>query len=67
LQTDRSSRDDRISHRHWQGIAAFKYQTEPSSTLLARAAPAGSVLLLWLAGLGGLLWRASHRLGKAQP
>jgi len=66
LQTDRSSRDDRISHRHWQGIAAFKYEPQPSSALLARALPVGGVLLIWLAGLGGLLGWATHRLGKAK-
>lgn len=64
LKTDRSSRDDRISHVHWQGIAAFRYVAEGPIALLRRAAPAGLVLLAWSALLCGALVLATRRLGR---
>lgn len=67
LQTDRSSRDDRISREHWQHIAPFEHRAEPAASLLQRAAPAGALLLGWLAALAGLLVLATRRLAKGQP
>ncbi|KPF50871.1 ABC transporter permease [beta proteobacterium AAP121] len=67
LQTDRSSRDDRISRVHWQGVADFEHRPEASSSTLQRALPAAAVLLAWLIGLGGLLFWAARRLGRGQP
>ena len=67
LQTDRSSRDDRISRVHWQGIADFEHRPEAPGSTAQRALPAAAVLLAWLFALGGLLAFATRRLGKAQP
>jgi ABC-2 type transport system permease protein len=67
LQTDRSSRDDRISRVHWQGLADFEHRPEPRGATLRRALPAAAVLLAWLLGLGAAVAAAARRLGKAQP
>lgn len=67
LQTDRSSRDDRISREHWSGIADFEHQPEPVASLLRRAAPAAGVLLAWWVALGALLMLATRRLARGQP
>jgi ABC-2 type transport system permease protein len=61
---DRSSRDSRISHSHWHGVADFRYEAAPSAETLRRAAPAAGVLLLWLGVLAGLLAVATRRLGR---
>ncbi|QGW82637.1 ABC transporter permease [Variovorax paradoxus] len=61
---DRSSRDSRISHAHWHGVADFRYQAAPPAEALRRAAPAAGVLLLWLVVLAGLLAVATRRLGR---
>lgn len=62
---DRSSRDNRISHDSWHGLADFHYQAEAPGAALRRAAPAAGVLLAWLAALAGLLAVATRRLGRA--
>ncbi|RVU46316.1 ABC transporter permease [Rubrivivax rivuli] len=67
LATDRSSRDDRISRVHWQGIAGFEHRPEATGSKLLRAWPAAAALLVWLLGLGGLLLWAARRLGQGQP
>ena len=64
LQGDRSSRDNRISRTHWQGIAAFQHKAEPPGTLLARAGPAALVLLAWLAVLAAALACAVRHVGR---
>lgn len=61
--TDRSTRDSRISSANWQGFADFHYEAEPVTQAWRRAAPAGGMLLIWLAGLAGLLVLATRRLG----
>ena len=61
---DRSSRDSRISHAHWHGVAEFRYEAAPPIEALRRAAPAAGVLLLWLTALAGLLGLATRRLGR---
>lgn len=61
---DRSSRDSRISHSHWNGFADFRYEAAPPVDALRRAAPAAGVVLLWLASLAGLLGLATRRLGR---
>ena len=58
------ARSKRISHTHWQKFPAFDYQAEPLALTLRRAAPAALVLLLWLAALAGLAWRAGRRLER---
>lgn len=62
--SDRSSRDSRISAEHWQGMADFHYEAAAPREALRRAAPAAGVLLLWLAGLAGVLALAARRLGR---
>ncbi|MDH6590157.1 ABC-2 type transport system permease protein [Variovorax sp. TBS-050B] len=61
---DRSSRDSRISHAHWHGVAEFRFQAAPPAEALRRAMPAAGVLLLWLGLLAGLLTLATRRLGR---
>ena len=61
---DRSSRDSRIGHDHWHGVAEFRYEAAAPAEALRRAAPAAGVLLLWLAALAGLLALATRRLGR---
>jgi ABC-2 type transport system permease protein len=58
------ARSKRISHAHWQKFPAFEYRAEPLALTLGRAAPAALVLLLWLAALAGLAWRAGRRLER---
>jgi ABC-2 type transport system permease protein len=65
LAGDRSSRDSRISHAHWHGVADFRYEPAPPGEALHRAAPAAGVLLLWVGVLAGLLVVATRRLGRA--
>ncbi|PND38283.1 ABC transporter permease [Paucibacter aquatile] len=62
--SDRSSRDNRISATHWQGMADFQYEPAPPAEALQRAAPAAVVLLSWLAALMGALALATHHLGR---
>ena len=61
---DRSSRDSRIGHAHWHGVADFRYEAAPPVEALRRTAPAAGVLLLWLTALAGLLVPATRRLGR---
>lgn len=62
---DRSSRDNRIGHEHWQGIADFRYKAEAPADALRRALPMAGVLLAWLLALVGLLGLASRRLWRS--
>ncbi len=62
---DRSSRENRIGHEHWQGIADFRYEAEAPADALHRALPMAGVLLTWLLALVGLLGLASRRLGRS--
>ena len=64
LATDRSSRDSRISHTHWHGLAVFHHEDLAPAEALRRAAPAAGVLLIWMAGLSALLALAMRRLGR---
>ena len=64
---DRSSRDDRISHTHWAGMAPFRFQGTTPREAMARAAPAAAVLLGWLAVAIGLLSLAARRLQRSAP
>ncbi len=65
--SDRSSRDNRIAHEHWEGLAAFNHAGEPPEEALRRAAPAAGVLLLWFAAVAGGLALATRRLGRVAP
>lgn len=58
------AKNKRISHTHWQAFPAFDYRAAPLGETLGRAAPAALVLLLWLAALAGLAWRAGRRLER---
>ena len=62
--SDRSSRDNRISATHWQGMADFQYEPAPPAEALQRAAPAAVVLLSWLAALMGALALADASFGE---
>ena len=62
---DRSSRDSRISHTHWNGFADFHYEAAAPAEALRRAAPAAGVLLIWIAGLAVFLALVARRLGSA--
>jgi ABC-2 type transport system permease protein len=62
---DRSSRDSRIGHEHWQGIAEFRFGPEPPREALRRALPAAAVLAAWAgAALAVLAW-AGRRLARS--
>jgi ABC-2 type transport system permease protein len=64
---DRSSRDSRIGHQHWQGIAEFRLAAEPPGEVARRALPAAAVLLGWLAAVLALLAWAGRRLARSAP
>lgn len=64
---DRSSRDSRIGHQHWQGIAEFQLAAEPPGEVAKRALPAAAVLLGWLAAVLALLAWAGRRLARSAP
>ncbi|MBN7796015.1 ABC transporter permease [Parahaliea mediterranea] len=58
-------KENRISHAHWQAFPDFHYQPFPVDQALRRAAPAGAMLLAWLAALASLTWLLGGRLGRA--
>ena len=62
---DRSSRDNRISHAHWQGIADFRYEPESAREAIARAMPAAGVLVGWACAAFALLVWAGRRLARS--
>ncbi|KQY80975.1 DUF3526 domain-containing protein [Pelomonas sp. Root1444] len=64
---DRSSRDSRIGHEHWQGIAEFRLEPEPPREALRRALPAAGVLLGWVVAALALLGWAARRLARSAP
>jgi ABC-2 type transport system permease protein len=62
MAEDRSSRDNRISRRHWDGLAQFQYLPEDPDNALRRTAPAAAVLLAWVVAGACLLAWATRRL-----
>jgi ABC-2 type transport system permease protein len=64
---DRSSRDSRIGHEHWQGLADFHHEPEPARAAVLRALPAAGVLLAWAGAVLGLLAWAGRRLARRAP
>ncbi len=64
LAGDRSSRDDRISRAHWQGIAGFSHRAEAAAPRLARALPAAGVMGAWLVTLTAACAWAGRRLTR---
>lgn len=58
-------KENRISHDHWQVFPAFHFEAAPLAATLRDVAPAGAMLLAWLAVLAALTWIASARLGRA--
>ncbi|PZQ00906.1 MAG: ABC transporter permease [Variovorax paradoxus] len=64
LAGDRSSRDNRIGAEHWHDLAMFHFEPTPPAQALRVAAPAGAMLLLWLAGLCAALAGATRRIGR---
>lgn len=64
---DRSSRDNRIGHAHWQGIAEFNLPPEPPGEVARRALPAAGVLLGWVGAVLALLAWAGRRLAGSTP
>ena len=62
---DRSSRDNRIGHGHWQAIADFHHEAEPARDALRRALPAAGVLGAWALAAGALLVWAGRRLARS--
>jgi ABC-2 type transport system permease protein len=58
-------RENRVSHAHWRAFPAFHYAPPPLDDTVRRAAPAGAVLLLWLAVLAGAAWHAASRLARS--
>ncbi len=58
------ARENRVSREHWQRFPAFRYRPPPLDDTLRRAAPAGAILVFWLAGLGTLAWLLAGRLGR---
>jgi ABC-2 type transport system permease protein len=67
MAQDRSSRDNRISHTHWHGLAQFQHLPESSHSALRRAAPAAAALLAWLVASIALLGLAARRINKVTP
>ncbi|HEX8604156.1 MAG TPA: DUF3526 domain-containing protein, partial [Pseudoduganella sp.] len=57
-------KENRIARAHWQQFPAFDYRPPPLGETLRRAAPAGAILALWLAGLGALAWLLAGRLER---
>jgi ABC-2 type transport system permease protein len=64
---DRSSRDNRIGHEHWEDIADFHYAPEPAREAIARAMPAAAVLAGWALAVVALLACAARRLARSTP
>lgn len=58
------NKENRVSRSHWEAFPAFHYQPADLSDTLRRAAPAGLVLLAWLAALAVLAWLLGGRLGR---
>jgi len=58
------NKENRVSRSHWEAFPEFRYQPAALSVTLQRAAPAGVVLLAWLAALAVLAWQVAGRLGR---
>lgn len=58
------AKQNRVSRAHWQTFPPFRYVPAAPAEVVARAAPAGAVLLLWIAALGALAWLLAGRLGR---
>jgi ABC-2 type transport system permease protein len=65
--SDRSSRDSRIGHAHWRGIADFSLAPERAHDALRRAWPAAGVLVAWALAVAALLAWAGRRLARGTP
>lgn len=57
-------KENRVSSAHWKAFPEFHYVPAPLADALRRAAPAASILALWLAAAGALAWLAAGRLGR---
>jgi len=64
---DRSSRESRISHEHWHGVADFRHEPESAHEAVVRAMPAAGVLVGWTCAAVALLVWASRRLARSTP
>ncbi|MDQ2822193.1 MAG: DUF3526 domain-containing protein [Pseudomonadota bacterium] len=58
-------RENRLGHAHWQTFPAFQYMPASRAGMLEKTAPAGAILLVWLAWLSALTWVLGGRLGRA--
>ena len=59
------NKENRVSRSHWEAFPEFHYQAAPAADTLRRAAPAGLVLLAWIAALALLAWHLAGRLGRS--
>ena len=57
-------KENRIDHAHWRAFPAFHYIPATRADTLQKLAPAGVILLAWLAALSGLTWLLGGRLGR---
>lgn len=58
------NKENRVSSAHWKAFPEFRYEPGTPADALRRAAPAGLVLLIWLAAAGALAWLLAGRLGR---
>jgi len=58
-------RENRVSRSHWHAFPAFQHAPPPLADTMRRAAPAGTILLLWLAVLAGAAWTVAGRLERS--
>ena len=58
------NKENRVSSTHWKAFPEFRYEPGTPADALRRAAPAGLVLLIWLAAAGALAWLLAGRLGR---
>ncbi|KQQ32358.1 ABC transporter permease [Duganella sp. Leaf126] len=57
-------KENRIASTHWKGFPPFHYRAPPLDDVLARAAPAGAALIVWILVLTGATWWLAGRLGR---
>jgi ABC-2 type transport system permease protein len=57
-------KENRIAHAHWQAMPAFRFVPMPLRATLRHAAPAGAILLAWVALLSLSTWLLAGRLGR---
>jgi ABC-2 type transport system permease protein len=58
------NKENRVSRSHWEAFPEFRYRPAALAVIIDRAAPAGLMLLAWLAALAVLAWRVAGRLGR---